>query len=238
MASARKAARRSGSLPAKRRRAAGSRSSRIFRPRPAIAAPLSQVDRERITPQPQRRSRQSQPAGQRVSLPWVVVTTGDDGGMTVVAMSEAELARAGPLRDVAAGRLAVDRAAALMGVSRRQALRLLRRFREGGPAALASRRRGRPSNRRLPDAVRAAALSAVRERYADFGPTLAAEKLASLHDIHDITVSRETLREGMVAEGLWADRKTRARPVHQPRGRRDCPGELVQIDGSRHWWFE
>jgi len=173
-----------------------------------------------------------------VSLPWVVVTTGDGGGMTVVAMSEAELARAGPLRDVAAGRLAVDRAAALMGVSRRQALRLLRRFREGGPAALASRRRGRPSNRRLPDAVRAAALSAVRERYADFGPTLAAEKLASLHDIHDITVSRETLRKGMVAEGLWADRKTRARPVHQPRGRRDCLGELVQIDGSRHWWFE
>src|SRR5215213_3607666 len=173
-----------------------------------------------------------------VSLPWVVVTTGDGGGMTVVAMSEAELARAGPLRDVAAGRLAVDRAAALMGVSRRQALRLLRRFREGGPAALASRRRGRPSNRRLPDAVRAAALSAVRERYADFGPTLAAEKLASLHDIHDITVSSETLRKGMVAEGLWADRKTRARPVHQPRGRRDCLGELVQIDGSRHWWFE
>ncbi len=164
----------------------------------------------------------------------VVATWGGDG-MAVVAMSEAELARVGALRDVAAGRLAVDHAAALMGVSRRQAFRLLRRFREGGPAALASRRRGRPSNRRLPAAVRTAALAAVRERFAGFGPTLAAEKLASLHGV---TVSRETLRKWMMAEGLWADRKARAKPVHQPRGRRDCLGELVQIDGSRHWWFE
>lgn len=155
--------------------------------------------------------------------------------MAVVTMSEAELARVGALRDVAAGRLAVYRAAALMGVSGRQAFRLLRRFREGGPAALASRRRGPPSNRRLPDAIRTAALAALKERHADFGPTLATEKLASPHGV---TVSRETLRKWMMAEGLWADRKTRAKPVHQPRGRRDCPGELVQIDGSRHWWFE
>jgi len=155
--------------------------------------------------------------------------------MAVVSMSEAELARVGVLGDVAAGRLSVAHAAGLMGVSRRQAFRLLRRFREGGASALASCRRGQPSNRRLPQSVRTLVMAVVRERYADFGPTLAAEKLAALHGL---TVSRETLRQWMMAEGLWADRKARAKPIHQPRGRRECLGELVQIDGSRHWWFE
>ncbi len=75
----------------------------------------------------------------------------------------------------------------------------------------------------------------VRERYADFGPTLAAEKLSALHGL---SVSRETLRQWMMADGVRADRRTRAKPLHQPRGRRECLGELVQIDGSRHWWFE
>ena len=155
--------------------------------------------------------------------------------MAVVAMSEAELARVGVLGEVTAGRLSVEHAAGLMGVSRRQAFRLLGRFRAGGAAALASRRRGRPSNRRLPESVRTKAMGLVRDRYADFGPTLAAEKLSALHGL---SVSRETLRQWMMAEGLWADRRTRAQPIHQPRGRRECLGELVQIDGSRHWWFE
>src|SRR3954454_16869743 len=155
--------------------------------------------------------------------------------MAVVSMSETELARVGVLGEVSAGRLSADHAAALMGVSRRQAFRLLRRFREGGASALASRRRGQPSNRRLPGSVRTMVMAMVQERYADFGPTLAAEKLAALHGL---TVSRETLRPGMMPEGLWADRKARAKPIHQPRGRRECLGELVQIDGSRHWWFE
>jgi transposase len=155
--------------------------------------------------------------------------------MAVVSMSETELARVGVLGEASAGRLSADHAAALMGVSRRQTFRLLRRFREGGASALASRRRGQPSNRRLPESVRTMVMAMVQERYADFGPTLAAEKLAALHGL---SVSRETLRQWMMAEGLWADRKARAKPIHQPRGRRECLGELVQIDGSRHWWFE
>jgi transposase len=155
--------------------------------------------------------------------------------MAVVAMSETELARVGVLGEFSAGRLSADHAATLMGVSRRQAFRLLRRFREGGASALASRRRGQPGNRRLPESVRAMIMTVVRERYADFGPTLAAEKLAGFHGL---SVSRETLRQWMMAEGLWADRKARTKPIHQPRGRRECLGELVQIDGSRHWWFE
>jgi hypothetical protein len=75
----------------------------------------------------------------------------------------------------------------------------------------------------------------IRECYADFGPTLAGEKLAELHGIR---LARETIRQWMMVAGLWKDRRQRMRPVHQPRHRRDCIGELIQIDGSQHWWFE
>ena len=98
-----------------------------------------------------------------------------------------------------------------------------------------SRKRGRPSNHKTPDDVRLAVMAIVKERYGDFGPTLAAEKL---REVHGLTVSRETLRAWMMAEGLWQDRKKRRARVHQPRYRRDCVGELIQIDGSEHRWFE
>jgi hypothetical protein len=78
-------------------------------------------------------------------------------------------------------------------------------------------------------------LAIVRERYADFGPTLAAEKLS---EVHGLDLGVETLRQWMISAGLWVRRKDRLKRVHQPRMRRDCPGELVQIDGSEHWWFE
>jgi hypothetical protein len=113
--------------------------------------------------------------------------------------------------------------------------RLLGGLKHGGAASLVSKRRGRPSNNRLPEAYRNLALSLVLERYADFGPTLAAEKLAQLHGC---TISRETLRGWMSAAGLWIDRRHRLPSPHQPRRRRDFFGELVQIDGSEHAWFE
>jgi len=87
----------------------------------------------------------------------------------------------------------------------------------------------------LPVEVRILALAIVRERYPDFGPTLAAEKLA---EHHGCSVSRETLRGWMIADGLWQDRRHRLPSPHQPRRRPDCLGELVQIDGSEHAWFE
>ena len=92
--------------------------------------------------------------------------------------------------------------------------------------ALVSRRRGRPSNRRLPDAVRQLAVTLVCERYVDFGPTLAAEKLAELHGCK---VSRETLRQWMMADGIWTDRRHRLPSPHQPRRRRDCLGEIAWV---------
>lgn len=155
--------------------------------------------------------------------------------MAVVVMSRSELARVDTLMRMERGRLPVAEAALLLGVSRRQVFRLLARYRTEGPVGLASRRRGRPGNRRLPDAVREVALTIVRDLYPDFGPTLAAEKLA---EVHGIRLGRETLRGWMIAAELWVERRARPRRVHQPRHRRDCAGELVQIDGSDHRWFE
>ena len=129
----------------------------------------------------------------------------------------------------------IEDAAQLIGLGRRQVFRLLKGIRKDGPAGLISKRRGRPSNRRLPPAYRDLAMALVRERYADFGPTVAAEKLTELHGFG---ISRETLRHWMIEDGLWIDRRRRLPSVHQPRNRRECLGELVQIDGSDHAWFE
>ncbi len=155
--------------------------------------------------------------------------------MSVVSMSKQEFSRLDVLLQVQAGRLRIADACGLVGIRRRQLFRLLRGLRQNGAAGLISKRRGRPSNNRLPAEVRDLAVSLVRDRYADFGPTLAAEKLAELHGCK---VSRETLRGWMIAAGLWIDRRHRLPSPHQPRRRRDCLGELVQIDGSEHAWFE
>src|SRR5512132_645633 len=126
-------------------------------------------------------------------------------------------------------------AARWLRLERRPVFRLLKAYRTTGPAGLISKRRGRRGNRRKPEALRNAALAIIREWYWDFGPTLAAEKL---REAHGITLGRETLRLWMIEAGLWLDRKQRRKRVHQPRYRRDCVGELVQVDGCGHWWFE
>src|SRR5829696_1454620 len=155
--------------------------------------------------------------------------------MTVVAMSRKEIDRVHGLRDLNAQRITINEAALLMRLTRRQGFRLAKHDRQDGPAALASKRRSRPSNRSHPAAVRTEALALIRATYADFGPTLAAEKLA-LH--HGLRLGVETLRQWMLADGIWKDRKQRLARVHQPRYRRPCMGELIQIDGSDHRWFE
>jgi hypothetical protein len=150
-------------------------------------------------------------------------------------MSDGELSRLEVLRDLDQKRLTTEAAAQLLGLERRQVFRLLKAYRTDGPSGLISKRRGCPSNRRKPEALRAAALARIREWYWDFGPTLAAEKL---REVHGITLGRETLRLWMIEAGLWRDRKQRRKRVHQPRSRCDCVGELVQVDGCEHWWFE
>ncbi len=150
-------------------------------------------------------------------------------------LSHRELDRVGVIESVVAGRLRQREAAARLGISTRQVKRLVRGFRGGGGAALASRRRGRPSNNRLAEAVRTEALALVRSCYADFGPTLAHEKLTGTHGL---TLSVESLRQWMIAEQLWRAKRRRRRAVFQLRERRPRCGELIQIDGSPHDWFE
>jgi len=155
--------------------------------------------------------------------------------MAAVSMSKQEFSRLEVLLRVQSGRLRVTDACELTGLRLRQVFRLLRGLKHDGATSLLSKHRGKPSNHRLPAEVRVLALSLVRERYADFGPTLAAEKLAAHHGC---TISRETLRGWMIADGLWIDRRHRLPSPHHPRRRRECLGELVQIDGSEHAWFE
>ena len=131
-------------------------------------------------------------------------------------------------------RLRQVEAARRLGLSVRQVRRILARYRAEGDAGLVHRARGRPSNRRLPDLLRRRVMAQVARAYRDFGPTLAAEKL---WERDGLGVSRETLRQWMVAEGLWKPRRP-ARQVHLWRPRRSSFGELVQMDTSEHAWFE
>jgi len=153
----------------------------------------------------------------------------------LVKMSSKELDRLAIIRRVVEGPLTQAKAGELIGLSERQVRRLCTAFEECGPAGLVSGKRGLPSNRRLPEELRSSAIEIVRERYCDFGPTLACEKLLELHDVR---VSRETLRAWLIGAGIWIPRREQTRTAHQPRHRRECLGELVQIDGCEHAWFE
>ena len=149
-------------------------------------------------------------------------------------MSERDLQRVQVLADVIGGRRTTASAATVLALSMRQVHRLLKAYHLGGGGAIAAQARGRPPNSRIGEDLRERAIELVRSTYPDFGPTLAAEMLA---ERHELKVSRETLRGWMAAAALWLSRKQRRR-FHQPRLRREALGELVQIDGSEHRWFE
>jgi transposase len=140
---------------------------------------------------------------------------------------------------VKAGSLKLGSAAQLLGVSYRQAKRIYRRYRAEGATGLTHRSAGRRSNRATASKIRKRALALVREKYSGaiderFGPTLAAEHLASEDGV---VVDHETLRRWMLAEGLWSRARKRS-PHRRRRERKAHFGELVQLDGSFHPWFE
>ena len=139
-----------------------------------------------------------------------------------------EVNRLKVIQDVVDRRLTTQMAAQRLGISDRQCRRLLSRYRESGPLGMANRRRGKPSNNQLPDGLARYALSIIRELYTDFGPTLACEKLAELHDVH---LSKETVRSLMVKAGLWVPRKQRA-PKIQFENRAPACTALVYVDDS------
>ena len=126
-------------------------------------------------------------------------------------------------------------AAEMMGISIRQVQRLVEQFEIKGEKGLVHGLRGRPSNRRLPECWKEWILREYRQGYLGFGPTLASEKLK---EGHDMPVHRETLRRWLLEKGLW-QRQRKSRNHHRRwRHRRACYGEMVQVDGSHHDWFE
>ena len=150
-------------------------------------------------------------------------------------MSAAERDRAYVVRQALEGRLGQREASERLGIGVRQFKRLVHRLRQYGDGGVVSRQRGRASNNRLPAALRGRITALLKDKYTDFGPTLAAEKLLELEAI---TVSVETIRQMQIQLGLWKPKRRRSRRVFQVRERRARFGELIQIDGSPHDWFE
>jgi hypothetical protein len=153
----------------------------------------------------------------------------------VLTMSKREFERAVLMRRVHERRLTQAAAAALLGLSQCQTERLYQRYRTAGPSALASRKRGQASNRRISPELRGDRLGArqspVQRLWSNAGP----RKLAPCHGLR---VSTETLLKWMTEDGLWVPHARRRDRIHRPRRRRDCVGELIQIDGCDHEWFE
>jgi transposase len=127
------------------------------------------------------------------------------------------------------------KAAQLLGISDRHFRRLLKSYKEEGAEGLVSKKRGKPSNRRIKESIRAKIAEKAKTTYANCGPTFTWEKIVKEEKIN---VSLETVRKIMMEEGLWDSKKRRKLKVHQQRNRRSCEGELIQMDGSAHAWFE
>lgn len=154
---------------------------------------------------------------------------------TVITMSQKEVGRLRVLEQVRHGTLSQAAAAGVLQISVRQLRRIQRRYEAEGEAALAHGLRGRSSNRKLDEALVLRAQQLIARHYADFGPTLATEALA---ERHAIALSVESVRTLMRTAGLWRAKRRRVVPIHPIRERRPRRGELIQIDGSPHDWFE
>ncbi len=152
-----------------------------------------------------------------------------------ITMSRKETVRLERIISIEAGRISHSEASKLLGLSRRQVIRIRKCYRLQGALGLISKRRGNPSNNRISESTRSKVLDLIGSTYTDFGPTFLREKLV---ENHDITVSKETLRQLMIANDLWDTKRRKKACIHQQRERRSELGELVQIDGSPHDWFE
>jgi transposase len=153
----------------------------------------------------------------------------------LLTMSKQEITRLEVIQRLNDKRLKQIEAAQMLGISVRQVKRLFRAYKTQGAVGLVSRRRGKPSNNQLDPWIMQKAIDLIYEHYQDFGPTLAHEKLT---EVHGLKLSDESVRRLMITEGLWKPKCAKKPPVYQMRQRRACFGELVQIDGSDHDWFE
>jgi transposase len=151
-----------------------------------------------------------------------------------LAMGTKELLRGKVMAMVSEGQITLKEGAERVGVSYRQAKRIISTYRTKGDAGLLHGNQGKKSNRAIDQAVREQIVKSYRERYPDFGPTFAAEKL---EEVEGVKISDETLRQWLIKEGLWQRKRKRAEHRSR-RDRRPCFGDLVQFDGSHHDWFE
>lgn len=153
----------------------------------------------------------------------------------LITVSTQELKRIDVIKRVIAKQCTQKAAELQLNLSKRQIIRLVKEFRQGGEKALLSKQRGKVSNNALTSTFKMKVKKLVELQYADFGPTLASEKLLSLNEI---SISKETLRHWMSEWDLWKIKPKKITKLHQTRERRSCFGELIQIDGSHHDWFE
>lgn len=122
-----------------------------------------------------------------------------------------------------------------LGLCYKQTCRIYKRYKIEGAVGLISRKRGQPSNHRLDNMLLKKALSLIKEKYIDYGPTLISEKLK---EKHSLVISRETIRKLLIREEIWKEKKKKDKKIYSRRTRRSRLGELEQIDGSYEYWFE
>jgi transposase-like protein len=155
-------------------------------------------------------------------------------GEDMIMVRQGELKRLHVIEKVLERVIKQVEAAEILSLSSRQIRRIIKRIRIEGEKGIIHKSRGRPSNRRIPGKIRDKVIQLYRKQYPDFGPTLASEKLLERDGIR---VNDETLRMWLIEVGDW--KKTRKRRGHrQWRERKHHYGEMVQIDGSHHDWFE
>ncbi len=156
------------------------------------------------------------------------------GHKDIIIMSVKEIERLKVVTDVTEKRISQKIASKRLNLSSRQIRRLIKRFKTQGAKGLANKHRNTVSNRKLPDDLRLKVLELYKQNYPDFRPTFFCEKLSELHNIE---ISKETARKWLLNEGLWKrERKIKLRK--SLRERKPCFGEMLQLDGSKHDWFE
>lgn len=152
-----------------------------------------------------------------------------------ISMSMKETERIAIMDNLVAKRIKQKHASKQLGISIRQIQRMIKRYKREGIAGLIHKNRGRAGNRAMPQKKKDQIVFLLKQQYPDFGPTLAAEKL---EERHGINVSEEKVRLLMIHEGLWKAKQRKQIIIHTYRERRPCVGELIQLDGSPHKWFE
>lgn len=152
-----------------------------------------------------------------------------------ISMSIKETERITIMDNLITKRIKQKHASLQLCISVRQVRRMVKRYKQEGVSGLAHKSRGRMGNRALLPEKKQQVITLIKSQYPDFGPTLASE---NLQERNGIIVSRETVRQLMIKEQLWKAKQRKQITIHTYRERRNCVGELVQLDGSPHKWFE